>query len=118
MDGCVCCTACRDTIARYGCRSPVIALALVLVSVMLLVSCGKSERACGSSRDALACVVRVTQVSCLPAVADDVHVRADSACSRADTGSTPPPICGCVLAVVGTGERALLRFNTHTHTHS
>ena len=31
------------TIARYGCRSPVIAFALVLVSVMLLVSCGKSE---------------------------------------------------------------------------
>ena len=33
----------------------------------------------------------------------------------ADTGSTPPPICGCVLAVVGTGARALLRFNTHTY---
>ena len=30
-----------------------------------------------------------------------------------DTESTPPPICGCVLAVAGTGERALLRFNTH-----
>ena len=36
----------------------------------------------------------------------------------ADTGSTPPPICGCVLAVVGTGERALLRFNPHTPTHT
>ena len=35
-----------------------------------------------------------------------------------DTESTPPPICGCVLAVVRTGERALLRFNTHTHTSS
>ena len=39
----------------------------------------------------------------------------------ADTGSTASahlrlsPICGCVLAEVGTGERALLRFNTHTH---
>ena len=32
--------------------------------------------------------------------------------------STPPPICGCVLAVAGTGERALLRFNTHTHIHA
>ena len=32
------------------------------------------------------------------------------------TESTLPPICGCVLVVAGTGERALLRFNTHTHT--
>ena len=31
------------------------------------------------------------------------------------TESTLPPICGCVLVVAGTGERALLRFNTHTH---
>ena len=37
-------------------------------------------------------------------------VRADSACSPAFTESTPPPVCGCVLAVAGTGERALFAF--------
>ena len=43
-----------------------------------------------------------------------------------DTESTPPPICGCVLAVVlvgtATGSEsacAELRFNTHvSHTHT
>ena len=37
-------------------------------------------------------------------------VRADSACSPAFTESTPPPVCGCVLAVVGTGVRACFAF--------
>ena len=59
----------------------------------------------------------------LRAVAGDMHVRADSASPSpgsihvVGTESTLPPICGCVLVVAGTGERALLRFNTHTHTH-
>ena len=38
---------------------------------------------------------------------------------RATRGYNDPrlrPFVGRVLAVVGTGERALLRYNTHTHT--
>ena len=40
-------------LSTYYSSKTYIAFALVLVSVMLLVYCGKSERACGSSRDAL-----------------------------------------------------------------
>ena len=43
-------------------------------------------------------------------------VRADSACSLAFTESTPPPACGCVLAVAGTGVRALFCVITHTQS--
>ena len=112
--------------ALYGCRSPVIALSLVLVSPnpKPYPSCSFVSFAVGlylwHSARCPACVARARP--CFPAESGGVTMRADSACPQCGHrvhASAHLRLCACVLAVVGTGERAPLRFNTqHTHTHT
>ena len=111
---CIFRTTCGDTLTRYGCHSPTIAMHSYLVS-RSAVSCVVSfvpSLACGSH--VARALAHSTHVNI-----GDVVVRADSACLRSPTQSPRlRPFAVGSLTVVGTGERAPLRFNTHTAVYS